>query len=279
MMKGLVVLGVLVIAILLIALIVTQTKKYYEGVYEETKHKASDADIFKIIANSNHFITKEQLATATGLTIKEANTRLAYLTMEGALRQFYDANGSMQGVYQLKEGIPLFDSLPAQIEGLSEQEIIDVILLHVDDYQITIAELVVIFGVNVKEAKAILGRLKKANKLTMLYNQGFQQIYVINKSIATNQPILRDQPRKKDVQKLAIPEQQKIKIPDADILQLAIDNNGRLTPTLLCIKLKISMDDAKMKLEGLHEQGVFKMAIDESNSLLTYQIRDKTLLG
>lgn len=278
-MKGLVLIGVLTIMILLIVVIVLLSKKYYQRIYEETKHKASDADIFKLMAKANHFITKEQLATATALTEKEAGIRLNYLAMEGALRHLYDGSGMGSGIYQLKEGIPLFDSLPAQQQGLSDQEIIDVILLHVDDYQVTIAELVVIFGINIYEAKSLMNRLKKADKLTMLYNQGFQKIYVINKPIGSTKPILREQPRKKDRIKIELLEQEKIKIPDAEVLQLAIDHDGRLTPTLLCIKLKISMDEAKRKLENLHEQGVFKMAIDEKNALLEYQIRDRSLLG
>jgi len=278
-MKGLVLIALLGIIIFLIGFIYYATKAHYQKIYEQTKHKASDADIFKIMARSNHFITEKQLAAATELTQKEAANRLAHLTMAGALRRYYDANGSMKGVYQLIEGIPLFDSLPAELDGLTEDEIISVILLHVDDYQVTIAELVVIFGINISEAKVVLERLKKADKLNTLYNQSFQQIYVINKSLHTPQPVLRDAPRKRERTQLVIPTQEKIKIPDADVLQLAIEYDGRLTPTLVCIKLKVSMDDAKLKLEHLHEQGVFEIAIDEQNALLEYQIRDRTLLG
>jgi hypothetical protein len=278
-MKVLALIAILGATIGLFTLIVYASKAYYKNIYEQTKDKASDADIFKIMGNSNHFITEEQLAAATDLTKKEAANRLAYLAMAGTLRRYYDANGSMKGVYQLIEGVPLFDSLPAELEGLSEDEIISVILLHVDDYQVTIAELVVIFGINVSKAKILLKRLKKAGKLNVLYNQGFRRIYVINKSLHTPQPVLRDAPRKRSRAQLAIPAQEKIKIPDADVLQLAIEYDGRLTPTLVCIKLQVSMDEAKMKLENLYEQGVFEMAIDEQNALLEYQIRDRSLLG
>jgi len=278
-MKGLILIAALGIPIFLIVLIYYAIQAHYKKIYEQTKNKATDADIFKIMAMSNHFITEEQLATATELTKKEAKSRLAHLSIAGALRRYYDANGSMKGVYQLIGGVPLFDSLPAELDGLSEDEIISVILLHVDDYQVTIAELVVIFGINIVEAKVLLTRLKKTGKLNTLYNQSFQQIYVINKSLHTSQPVLREIPRKKDRAQLVIPEQEKIKIPDATVLQLAIEHDGRLTPTLVCIKLQVSMDEAKLKLENLHEQGVFEMAIDEQNTLLEYQIRDRTLLG
>jgi hypothetical protein len=277
-MKGLALIALLGITIFLIVFVYYAAKAHYQNIYEQTKHKASDADIFKIMAKSNHFITVEQLAATTDLTEKEAANRLGFLAMEGALRRYYDGNG-IKKVYQLIEGVPLFDSLPAEVDGLSEDEIISVILLHVDDAQVTIAELVVIFGINISEAKVVLARLKKAGKLNVLYNQGFRKIHVINNSLHTPQPVLRDAPRKRSRTQLAIPAQEKIKIPDAAVLQLAIDHDGRLTPTLVCIKLQVSMDEAKLKLEGLHEQGVFEIAIDEQNTLLEYQIRDRTLLG
>ncbi len=274
-MKVLVLFGLLTF---LMVFIYYASKAYYQNIYEQTKHKASDADIFKIMANSNHFITVKQLTARTELTKKEAANRLASLAMEGALRRYYDGNG-IKTVYQLIEGVPLFDSLPADLNGLSEDEIIAVILLHVDDAQVTIAELVVIFGINISEAKIVLSRLKKAGKLNVLYNKGFRKIYVINKSLHTPQPVLRAAPHKRSRTQLAIPAQEKIKIPDATVLQLAIEYDGRLTPTLVCIKLEVSMDEAKLKLEQLHEQGVFEIAIDEKNALLEYQIRDRTLLG
>jgi ribosomal protein S25 len=278
-MKLFILIAILGLTIGMVGLIMYATKAYYRNIYEATKNKASDADIFKIMEKSNHFITEEQLAAATGLTKKEAASRLFSLSMAGVLRHYYDANGSMKGVYQLIEGVPLFDSLPAELDGLSEDEVISVILLHVDDYQVTVAELVVIFGINVSEAQALLNRLKNAGKLNTLFNQSFRRIYVINKSLHTPQAVLRDAPQKRNRTQLAIPEQEKIKIPDADVLQLAIEYDGRLTPTLVCIKLKVSMDEAKMKLENLHEQGVFELAIDEQNALLEYQIRDRSLLG
>ncbi|WP_052599076.1 hypothetical protein [Aureispira sp. CCB-QB1] len=277
-MKVLALVVLIGIIIFMVALIYYAVKAHYQKVYNDTKHKATDADIFKIMAQSNNFITEKQLATATDLTEKEATSRLAYLAMSGALRRYYDANGSMKGVYQLIERVPLFDSLPAELFGLSEDEIISVILSHVNDYQITIAELVVIFGINVLDAKALLRRLTKAKKVNVLYNQSFQQIYVINQSLHTAAPVLRKLPAKKDKLSLELSQQQKIKIPDAAMLKLAIEHDGRLTPTLVCVKLQVSMDEAKLKLENLHEQGVFEVAIDEQNAMIEYQIRDRSLL-
>lgn len=277
-MKLLILIAILGVTIGMVGLIMYAVKAYYKTIYEATEDKATDADIFKIMEKSNHFITEEQLAAVTDLTKKEAASRLGILAMAGTLRRYYDANGSMKGVYQLIESVPLFDSLPAELDGLTEDEIVSVILLHVDDYQVTVAELVVIFGINVSEAQDLLNRLKKAGKLNTLFNQSFRRIYVINKSLYASTPVLKEAPRKRKRTQLAIPTQEKIKIPDADVLQLAIEYDGRLTPTLVCIKLQVSMDEAKIKLENLHEQGVFEIAIDEENALLEYQLRDRTLL-
>jgi len=79
--------------------------------------------------------------------------------------------------------------------------------------------------------------------------------------------------------KISIPTQDKIKIPDADVISLAVEHKGRLTPTLLCLKMKIPMHEAKIKLEELYDQDVFLMQVDEDNALLEYQLRDKNLLS
>lgn len=276
-MEGLIILGIILGNIAIIGAIWYLSMLYYNNIYEQTKHKITDAEIFKLMARANHFITNQQLANASSLTEKEAGTRLASLALQGTLRRYYDSTTGMSGVYQLLEDVPLFDSLPAEINGLSEEEIIEVVLLHVDDYQLTIPELMVIFGIDIAEAKIILNRLKQAGKLTTL-RKGFRKIYAIKKPLNLNSPTLRTTPKKKDHYKIALPDASRIKIPDADVLQLAINHKGRLTPTLLCVKLQISMDEAKMKLEELYEQGVFVMEIDEENAVMEYQLIDKTLL-
>jgi len=276
-MEGLIVSSIIVSTFLLVGLIFFLVKWHYKNVFEQTKHKASDAEVFKIIAQSSYFITSEQLAAATKLTKKEAYIRLEHLALEGGLRRYYDNNG-LVSVFQLLDAVPLFESLPAQLKGLSDQEVVDVVLLHVDNYQVTLAQLVIIFGINIYEAKVLMKRLEKADKLTVL-RKGFKKVYAVKKSLNSNAPVLRNVPKKNDAQKLAIPETQKIKIPDAEVLKLAIENNGRLTPTLLCVKLKISMDEAKMKLEDLYDQDVFLMQVNEENALLEYELRDKNLLS
>jgi len=255
-------------------------KNYYRSQQEKTKHKFSDAEIFKLMARANHFLTDKQLAAVSPLDIKEAKNRLMHLSMQGILRRFND--GGVNSVYQLKEELPEHKSLPISIQGLSDRQIVDVALKYSDDYQITIAKLVVVFGIDVVEAKNVLKRLTKSGLVTRLW-KGMSIIYVIKDPIQQSTPRLKTPGLK--IPSLAanmgtvIPEQQgKLKIPDADVLSLAIENKGRLTVTFLCLKLNISMNEAKIKLEELYDQGVFIMDVDEGNGVLEYQLRDKSLL-
>jgi len=110
----------------------------WKKAHAESQHKISDADLFKLMTRTNHFITPNQLASTTALTVKEAKARLMHLSTQRVLTRYYNNN---QGtVYQLKEEVPLINSLRADLTKLSNQDIIDIMLMHVDDYQVTIAE-------------------------------------------------------------------------------------------------------------------------------------------
>lgn len=254
---------------------------YYKSQYKKSKHKFSDADVFKLMARANHFLTAQQLAAVSDLNKKEAANRLAYLSTQGIIRKFQDGGGTRL-VYQLKEELPEEASLPISIEGLTEGEIIDAVLRYSDDYQITIAELVVVFGLEIEAAKQVLKRLRKSGLVKRLW-KGFSLIYVVKDPLVKTKPKLEDS---KVASKMKLPtnnkllqEQVKLKIPDAEVLQLAIKHKGRLTPALLCLKLKISMEEAQVKLDDLYEQGAFIMDINQKEALVEYHLRDKNLLA
>jgi hypothetical protein len=252
-------------------------KNRLKGQHAGSQHKLSDADLFKMMTQANHFLTVEQLVASSSLDKKEAKARLLHLGYQGVLRSYYDSSGTGKAIYQLKEEVPLIASIRSNISTFSEKEIIEMILLHVDDYQVTVAELVVIFGIDIYEAKALIQRLKKSSDISIL-RKGLKYIYVINQSMRLKEPKLRTSPKKSDLQKIQIPTEERIKIPDADVIQLAIDHDGKLTPTLLCLKKKVSIDEAKRKLEELYEQGAFVMDVDEANYVMEYRLRDRFLL-
>ena len=279
MEKLLIISSIIGIGSFLIFLIVYLSQQYLEKEHKRTQHKFSDAAIFKAMSVSNHFMTSKQLATISSLTDKEAKKRMQYLTMHKALRAYMNSDGTYVGVYQIKEDVPLHSSLPVSIKGLSDEEVVNTVLQYVDDYQITIAELVVIFDIDIYEAKIILNRLKSSH-LVEKYRKGFEQIYVIKKPLQQTPPILRQahQLPKTKIDISNIEHSSKIKIADADVLQLAINNKGTITPTELCVKLKIPIDTAKEKLEELYEQGAFKMDVNEQHSIMEYRLVDDNLL-
>lgn len=271
MPEALIVIAVVSLITLLPFFIIYWVYAHYKSVAAQSRHRFSDRDIFLLLARANHFLTPAQLASVSPLNEKEAKARLMHLYIEGALRQYSNGSGTTL-VYQLKEHLPHSKEFPISLQGLSDQEIVGVVEQYIEDYQVTLAELVVIFGISIYDAKILLKRLQKAGLLTRLISsKGF--IYAIKN------PILNKQPKVKETQKIALDElQPRIKIPDATMINLAIQYKGMLTPALVCVKLNISLQEAKQKLEELQEQGVFVLDIDNQNSLITYQLRDKTLL-
>jgi len=136
----------------------------------------------------------------------------------------------------------------------------------------------VIFGVDIYEAKNLMKRLTKNGQITVL-RKGVDRIYAIKKPIQLERPQLRTTPKKKDTEQFSVDNLTKIKIPDADVIQLAIQNKGKLTPTLLCLKKQIPIHEAKLKLENLYEQGAFVIDVNEDSYVMEYHLTDKTLFN
>ncbi len=283
-MKSLVLLLFLLGLVLLIAFGFWVHKKQKEA-HASFQSIIKDAELFQLIHKMNHFINAEQLAEATGVEVKMAKRHLSYLHQYGALQTFYNASGTSTGVYQLAEDVPLEAIPKMDVAQMSDQEVITTILQYSSDYQLTTAELVVIFDIDIYKAKALIKRLSKSKKVSFLV-KGTEVIYVISPDFRHLHPSaeLAENNIKEALQGIrdrAIPKwttTERIKIPDADVIQLAIEHDGRLTPTLLCLKRKISIEEAKQRLEELYEQGTFVMDVDETNFVMQYQLRDKSLL-
>jgi predicted permease len=72
----------------LVFFMVALSKAHYLKYHKSTQHKFSDAEVFRVMSNANHFITAKQLAAISTLSEKEARTRLSYLAIFGVLHQF-----------------------------------------------------------------------------------------------------------------------------------------------------------------------------------------------
>lgn len=253
---------------------------YYKSKYEASKYKISDLEVLKIMGRANHFITSKQLAEVTPLNLSEAKDRLNYLAVAKVVRGYQDGNGVMT-VFHLIEDLPENKNLPINIHGLTNQQVVDLILEYSDNHQVTIAELMVLFGLEIEAAKQLLKRLKKSGLVGRLW-KGMSLIHVIKNPSKTARTSLETITT---TEKIALPNHSfekdpiRLKIPDADVLKLAIEHKGRLTATLLCLKLKISMQEAQLKLEELYEQGAFIMDVNEKEAIVEYHLRDRNLLS
>ncbi len=67
-------------------------------------------------------------------------------------------------------------------------------------------------------------------------------------------------------------------ISDADVILAVVQSKGKITPTALCLKLDISVDEAKRRLEDLRKKEIFEIDVTEAGSL-TYSLIDKDLLN
>jgi predicted transcriptional regulator len=65
---------------------------------------------------------------------------------------------------------------------------------------------------------------------------------------------------------------------DAEVISAAVQSKGKITPTALCLKLNISVDEAKRRLEDLRKKEIFEIDVTE-NGAITYSLIDKDLLN
>ncbi|WP_299455792.1 hypothetical protein [uncultured Microscilla sp.] len=68
-----------------------------------------------------------------------------------------------------------------------------------------------------------------------------------------------------------------VEVSDKAVIEVAVANNGKVTSTVLCAKLDISVADATAKLESLHNQGIFTLDNTESGHLV-YVLVDLDLM-
>ena len=64
---------------------------------------------------------------------------------------------------------------------------------------------------------------------------------------------------------------------DKDVIDVAMANQGKVTATILCARLDISIDDATQKLDSLHNKGIFTLENTTSGHLV-YELVDMDLM-
>lgn len=237
--------------------------------YQERGAVISDADLFRMMNENAGFMTAEELAAHTSLSVKEAQKHLMYLANKRIIKCYYEMYGMHQRVYQLIQYVPM-TAPKVDLQQLSDQAIVELLTEYSSNGQFTVAETMVILGCSLEEAQALLKRLQQ-QKLLRVLDRWFYPIYL-------PQLGFQNSTTEASPEKMALPmPQERIKIPDAEVLQLAIENGGALTPAALCVKGKIPLAEAQKALEHLYEQGAFTLDADQTGSVLEYQLRDPSL--
>jgi predicted ArsR family transcriptional regulator len=68
------------------------------------------------------------------------------------------------------------------------------------------------------------------------------------------------------------------KVTDSELINLALQNKGVLSASLVCVKLNVSIDEAKQKLEELRQKDIFVSEVNE-NGALVYRLIDSDLIN
>lgn len=148
-------------------------------------------------------------------------------------------------------------------QKLSDAEAIE--LARQNGGEMSVALLVEKGGLNASEANTKLMALLTSGIVEQKFNWMNMDSRYVLKGSAAKPP--------------AAPLRQAAKaVSDAEVIQLALQAGGRLTPALLCLKANISIDEAKAKLDELYRKDVFAVDVTESGSM-AYIVHDRDLLG
>ncbi len=80
----------------------------------------------------------------------------------------------------------------------------------------------------------------------------------------------------RDMQQL--PENAHLHLSDAQVITVAIAQGGKITAAALALKMQISVDIAKKKLDELQKSDIFEMNVTENGTII-YQLMDTSLLN
>lgn len=234
----------------------------YTKKIKDSEAKISDANLLRTIANLGNFTTTD-LTRQTNLTKSEAYWRIQKLSLSGAIKTFYDASG-MPEMYSLKENIDLQLINPITHE-ITENDII--YIAQQNNGVITPTQLCLIANMSLEDAKKQIKHFKRAGLIVSHYNQNFERIYTINHKL-----------KKIDVSQTSLlTNNTQNSLRDSAVIQLAIEMNGKLTTTSLCLRKDISIEQAQKVLDELHNKSVFEIKVS-NNGVLEYWLVDENLL-
>ncbi len=259
-------LSVLVVAALTYMLVVGTKRSY-----RKAKEKFSDRQLLELFMANNYVLTLKQLIQLSPMTMSQASLRIHTWINNGVMRSLYANDGST--FYQIKTKLPTTHKI-YDWKKMPDQEVLEKVLEHTEDYELSPAHFVWLFDMTIQEARKFLKQLIAKGFVKSHYNGSFQRVYISN--INHRGQEIGDA-EKVEIPSLETADDGRIRIDDSEILKLAIENDGRLTPTLICVEKQISLDDAQEVLDKLYEKGAFHIEVDEYDGMIEYWLRDSKL--
>jgi predicted transcriptional regulator len=255
---------VLTLAIITIPFFLAFIMRGIRVTYRRSAKKFPDRNLLKLFALENNLLNARQLMRKSGLTYTEAMIRLQSWVNNAVVRTLYSDSG--ETLYQLKHKMPEQEHV-FEIKKYDDAKILEIVLNHISGVELSPAHFVWLFDVNIQEARIILKRLVALGLVKSRFDSNFQRSY-----ISMVNPL--------EIDKISLPKfftEERIEIKDADILKLAIGNEGRLTPTILCIEKQVSLDEAEELLDRLYDKGAFYIDVDEKEGTVEYILRESKL--
>jgi predicted transcriptional regulator len=248
-------------------MLVSGTKRAYRN----AKKKFSDRQLLELFMANNYVLTIKQIIQLSPMTMSEVSLRMHTWVNNGVMRSLYANDGSTH--YQVKTKLPSTNKI-YDWKKMPDQEVLEKVLEHTEGYELSPAHFVWLFDMTIQEARKFLKQLVANGFVKSHYNNSFQRVYISNinhrgQEVGGNEKV--------EIASLEAANDGRIRIDDSEILKLAIENDGRLTPTLICVEKKISLDDAQEVLDKLYEKGAFHIEVDEYDGMIEYWLRDSKL--
>jgi predicted transcriptional regulator len=257
---------VITLSFMLVSFMIVTIMRALKRTYNRANEKFSDRELLQLFVEQGNILSPKQISKLSPLSSTEAMIRLQTWSNNGAMRTLYSDAG--ETLYQLKHKMPsqkhIFD-----IRQYSDAKIMEITLNHITGVELSPAHFTWLFGLNIQDARKVLKRLVAAGMVKTHFDGNFQRSYIssVNPNELGN--------------KITLPKNAendgRIAIKDADLLKLAINNEGRLTPTLVCVEKQVSLDEAQELIDKLYEKGAFNIEVDENDGTIEYILRDTKL--
>jgi hypothetical protein len=242
----------------------------YSGIFKLNskagRYKISDRQLLELFVENGNVLSFKQLMHYCSMGSVELMIRLQSWLNNSTIRSLYSSDG--ETLYQLKFKMPN-QKHSFEIKNYNDRRILEIVINHISGTEISPAYFVWLFDLKLQDARKVLKRLVNSGLVKTQLDKNFQRIYISNITLS-------------NIHETSLPfttqkNSEKISLNDSDLLKLAIQNKGWLTPSVVCIEKQISLDEAQELLDKLYEKGAFNLEVDEKDGTIEYWLRDSKL--